>query len=221
MEDSTSSDGGLRRRRLVPYSSDDDDDDDDDDFNFENGDGDDVGEDGGWDGSHIMQDPTLHQQPSRYQFPQSWGRGESQFRGNYVVFRYHFGLTTAEWTTLIPKLWERIFEVLKSKDNRHVINVSTGTMRNVEACCRMFFSFMVKVLGYSKKTLVLSHLIDPCLLNKWWVFCATPAAKGGRGSSRDTMRLLCNSMTHLHLACRALGVPPLSLNGPSAKMCNR
>lgn len=206
-------DGGSVRKRLVPYDSSDDEvsgiviDDSDGASDCEGGEGRVVA--------------PANPEPARYRFPQSWGRGELQYRGNYLYSKYHFGLRQVEWTLLRPRLFDGILDVLRSKDNRHVMNLAEATINNVESCCRMFYSFMVKVLGYSKLRLSLSHLIDPCLLNKWWVFCATPTAKGGRGSSRDTMRLLCNSMTHLHIACRALNVPPLHNNGPCAKACNR
>ena len=155
--------------------------------------------------------PPPHDEGRRV-FPSSWRRDRSQFTGSYIICKYHFGLTTVQWKPFKEGIWSVLERPLKERDSDLVSELGAMALGNIEACCRSFYGYLVKVRGMGvKQANDVRHLLDPRLLNAYWVFMATPQSKGGRGSARDTMRLMCNSMMHILLSCRVLklrGVQP-------------
>ena len=145
-------------------------------------------------------------------FPRSWSRGKVLFGGTHWTARYHFGMRGDDWNKMKGAVWEPLEQVLLARDSRHVFALSGKTIGNVEYCYRLFHSWAILVRGFSRMQVINGGagrlIVDAHLLNGWWCFMATPQSKGGRGSARDTMRQLCNSMVHLLIACRVLEVGP-------------
>ena len=143
----------------------------------------------------------------RKTFPSSWRRDRSQFTGAYNVWRYHFGLKNDLWLPFKEEIWKELERPLKERDSGMVRELGAVAIENVEACCRSFYSYLVNVRGMGlRQAKDVRHLLDPRLLNAYWVFMATPQIKGGRGSARDTMRLMCNSMMHILISCHVLNL---------------
>ena len=147
--------------------------------------------------------PRNHER--RHPFPSSWRRDMSQFTGSYVFWKYHFGLKGADWLRIKEDVWAELERPLKERDSELVGELGAVTLGNIEACCRSFYGYLVHVRGMGmRQANDVRHLLDPTLLNAFWVFMATPQSKGGRGSARDTMRLMCNSIMHMLISCRVL-----------------
>ena len=151
-------------------------------------------------------------------FPSSWRRDRSQFTGSYTICKYHFGLAKAQWLVIKEHVWSVLERPLKERDSDLVGELGAMTLGNVEACCRSFYGYLVNVRGMGmRQANDVRHLLEPKLLNAYWVFMATPQSKGGRGSARDTMRLMCNSMMHILISCRVLKLRGLHDYSPTPK----
>ena len=166
-------------------------------------------------GAFVLAPPN---EEGRRIFPSSWRRDRSQYTGAYIICKYHFGLTRGEWEPFKEGVWSELERPLKERDSDLVSELGAMALGNVEACCRSFYGYLVKVRGMGmRQAKDVRHLLDPRLLNAYWVFLATPQSKGGRGSARDTMRLMCNSMMHILLSCRVLKLRGVQPDSPTPR----
>ena len=152
-------------------------------------------------------------------FPISWRRDKSQFTGAHAYWKLHFGLNNERWIPFEREIWSKLERPFLERDSDKVAELSAVTLRNVEAYCRSFYGYLVNVRGMGvRQATDVRHLLDPWLLNAYWVFMATPKSKGGRGSARDTMRLMCNSIMHMLISCRVLGLRGLEPGAPTPRL---
>lgn len=115
-------------------------------------------------------------------FPSCWGRNRPQFTGTYCFWKLHFGLKKPQWIQIKEDVWSKLEIPLVERDSDLVAELGAVALGNVEACCRSFYGYLVQVRGMGlRQANDVRHLMDPWLLNAFWVFMATPRAreKGG------------------------------------------
>eukprot|EP00873_Tetraselmis_striata_P042994 jgi/Tetstr1/463258/TSEL_000715.t1 len=146
--------------------------------------------------------------PSHLRWPERWSMGESQATGSYPVAKHQFALRGIEWDSVRVAAWEPLRAVLEAQDHDAVKQLSGASLMNVEETARLFYGFLVKVKGMAPRQACRPyHITDAWLLNHFWRFLATPKLLLGRGMARSTMRLHCNGISHLLVACEAARLP--------------
>lgn len=143
-------------------------------------------------------------------WPRHWSMQQPQFTGSHPTYLRRFGLIGKQWARVRGVAWDPLREVLEEQQHEEVKQLSGASLVNIEETARAFYGFLVNVRGMApKQGCNPARLTCPWDLNAFWKFSATPKALGGRGLCRSMMRLTCNCVQHLLVACEAAGVEPI------------